>query len=99
MAKWLSSGTGKEGRPMSVTRRATTGSRSARMRAAAGGLTLRVLGATPTSCPQSLPGTLAPPGAARPSSQRSVLMASVIAFDVNETLLDLRALDVPFEAL
>jgi 2-haloacid dehalogenase len=27
------------------------------------------------------------------------LMASVIAFDVNETLLDLRALDEPFEAL
>jgi len=27
------------------------------------------------------------------------LMASVIAFDVNETLLDLRALDAPFEAL
>jgi 2-haloacid dehalogenase len=26
-------------------------------------------------------------------------MASVIAFDVNETLLDLRALDAPFEAL
>jgi 2-haloacid dehalogenase len=26
-------------------------------------------------------------------------MASVIAFDVNETLLDLRALDLPFEAL
>ena len=28
-----------------------------------------------------------------------VLVASVIAFDVNETLLDLRALDEPFEAL
>jgi 2-haloacid dehalogenase len=26
-------------------------------------------------------------------------MASVIAFDVNETLLDLRALDAPFETL
>ena len=26
-------------------------------------------------------------------------MASVIAFDVNETLLDLRALDEPFEVL
>ncbi len=26
-------------------------------------------------------------------------MASVIAFDVNETLLDLRALDAPFAAL
>jgi 2-haloacid dehalogenase len=28
-----------------------------------------------------------------------VLVASVIAFDVNETLLDLRALDEPFEGL
>ena len=30
---------------------------------------------------------------------REVLVASVIAFDVNETLLDLRALDEPFEVL
>jgi len=30
---------------------------------------------------------------------RSLLMARVIAFDVNETLLDLSALDEPFEAL
>jgi hypothetical protein len=28
-----------------------------------------------------------------------VLVVTVIAFDVNETLLDLRALDEPFEAL
>jgi 2-haloacid dehalogenase len=30
---------------------------------------------------------------------KGLLMASVIAFDVNETLLDLRALDEPFEVL
>ena len=40
--------------------------------------------------PRPGPGTPSPGG---------LTMASVIAFDVNETLLDLRALDAPFEAV
>jgi 2-haloacid dehalogenase len=51
-----------------------------------------------------LPGLRCPPvthqgGLGLACCREEVLVASVIAFDVNETLLDLGALDAPFEAL